>query len=121
MEYQGAADAFVMSDFFYREGLNGTQIAKHTYMGRYLCFSALVHETKTWKKLELNEKFHRVKPDQLTKIADKLSVKFTNVHSTLCDIVKALLKQKNPAVKARVMLWLRKSVSLNLELQKTMT
>ena len=35
--------------------------------------------------------------------------------------MKACLKSKKAEVKARVMLWMRKAVSLNLELQKTMT
>ena len=39
----------------------------------------------------------------------------------MCDIVKTLLKTKNAQVKNRLMMWLRKSVGLNLELMKTMT
>lgn len=67
------------------------------------------------------EPFHRMKPEHHTKAADKLATKFHGLHSSLADIIKALLKNKNPEVKARVMQWMRSAVGLNMELQKTMT
>lgn len=55
LEFEGSTEEFVFSPHFYRNELNGAQIAKHTYLGRFLCFSALLHETKTWRQLELNQ------------------------------------------------------------------
>lgn len=49
LEFEGAAEAFVSSPQFLQKNLNGQQIAKGTYLGRYLCFSAIVKETKTWR------------------------------------------------------------------------
>lgn len=62
-----------------------------------------------------------MKPDHLQKQADKLSMKFHKLHGGVADIIKKLLKSKNQKAKDRVMMWMRKSVALNLELQKTMT
>ena len=91
LEFEGAADAFVFSPLFYRNGLNGAEIAKHTFLGRFLCFSALLHETKTWRQVELNQQFHRMKPDHLQKQADKLSMKFHKLHGAVAEIIKKLL------------------------------
>jgi hypothetical protein len=52
----------VNSNWFYQNGLNGKKIQTCTYFGRYLSFSAIYHETKTWKNSELNVKFHQLKP-----------------------------------------------------------
>ena len=49
LDFDGAAEAFVFSPQFLRNNLNGQQIAKGTYIGRYLCFSAIVAETQSWR------------------------------------------------------------------------
>lgn len=49
LDYEGAAEAYVASPQFFRNGLNGSQISKCTYIGRYLCFSAIYTETKTFR------------------------------------------------------------------------
>ena len=62
-----------------------------------------------------------MKPDNLKTAADKLGMKFHKLHGAVGDIIKKLLKCKNPTAKERVMIWMRKAVSLNMELRKTMT
>lgn len=63
LEFDGAAEAFVKSPQFLRKNMNGSQISKGTYIGRYLCFSAIVSETRTWRQNEMNVQFHRMKPE----------------------------------------------------------
>jgi hypothetical protein len=48
---------------------------------------------------------------------DTLATKIFNFHTVITDIIKKLLK-KNDACKARVLLWLRKVVSLNMDKSK---
>jgi hypothetical protein len=98
--------------------LNGLQIARHTTLGRYLCFSAI--ETKTWAERELaGKKLHRMSRDHLNITRDKLSLKFHNMHASLASIIKTLMTSK-PAVKERVLQWLRSAVGLNMDLRKMM-
>ena len=80
MDYEGASDAFVNSPYFYDKSHNGAQIAKHTFLGRYLCFSALLTETQSWKKSELTQTYHRMKPDQIQKTTDRLAARFHTAH-----------------------------------------
>jgi len=49
---------------------------------------------------------------------DTVSSKFYNLHTTLSDIIKKLMK--NSACKDRVLKWLRHAVDLNLEKSKMM-
>jgi len=93
--------------------MNGSQIQKNSYLGRYLSFSALVQETQTWKQADLNMQFHRMKPDQQAKAMDGIANKFFNLHSGVADVIKKLMK--NAAAKDRLLLWMRKAVSLNLD------
>ena len=53
LDYEGAAETFVNSTHFYNIALNGSQFQKCTYFGRYLSFSAITHETKTWADSEM--------------------------------------------------------------------
>ena len=48
LEYDGAVNTFVESSNFYNNTMNGKGIARHSYLGRYLCFSAIGHETTSW-------------------------------------------------------------------------
>ena len=42
LDQQGASEIFVNSSFFYSPTMNGMQIQKHSYLGRYLSFSSLM-------------------------------------------------------------------------------
>jgi hypothetical protein len=44
--------------------MNGKQIQKASYFGRYLSFSALVTETGTWRKSDMNVQLHKLRPEQ---------------------------------------------------------
>jgi len=48
-DYKEAQEAFVKSPTFLKPGLNGKQIQMETYLGRYLSFTSLSHETKSFK------------------------------------------------------------------------
>ena len=48
-DYKEAQDVFVKSPNFLSQGLNGKQIQMETYLGRYLSYSCLSHETKGFK------------------------------------------------------------------------
>lgn len=50
---------------------------------------------------------------------DQLGTKFFNLHSSLNEIIKKLLKSEN--CKERVLQWLRAAVSLNMDKQKMFT
>lgn len=50
---------------------------------------------------------------------ENLSSRFFNLHTNLAEIIKKLMK--NQACKARVLLWMRQAVSLNLDKQKMFT
>ena len=47
---------------------------------------------------------------------DTVSTKIFNMHSSICDVIKKLMKNKQCS--DRVLLWMRKAVSLNLDKQK---
>jgi hypothetical protein len=50
---------------------------------------------------------------------DNLANRFYNLHTNLAELIKKLLKSSD--CKARVMLWMRQAVSLNLDKQKMFT
>ena len=109
----GAAEAFVDSQLFLNKKLNGLQIAKGTYFGRYLCFSAIVKETTSWRQSEMNVHFHKMKPEHHQKHMESVAAKFSNLHSNLADVIKKLMK--NNKCKDRVLEWMRMAISLNLD------
>jgi len=41
--------------------MNGKQLQKASYFGRYLSFSALVNETDSWKKSDMNHQLHKMR------------------------------------------------------------
>ena len=51
---EGAAEVFTGSSDFYTSGMNGQQVQRCTYLGRYLSFSALMKETTSWKETHFN-------------------------------------------------------------------
>lgn len=57
-----------------------------------------------------------MRPGDEAKYADKLNIRFNQFHTLVADVIKRLLKSKNDQAKDRVMQWLRKVVSKNLEL-----
>jgi hypothetical protein len=63
LEFDGAAEAFVNSGNFYTANINGNQLQKGTYLGKYLSFSALMSETPSWRQTELNIQFHRTQQE----------------------------------------------------------
>ena len=119
LEMDGAAEAFVDSQLFLNKKLNGLQIAKGTYFGRYLCFSAIVKETTSWRQSEMNVHFHKMKPEHHHKHMESIAAKFSNLHSNLADVIKKLMK--NAKCKDRVLEWMRMAISLNLDKQKMFT
>lgn len=51
LEYKGGQEAFVNSaNFLPEQAVSGKQMQMETYLGRYLSFSALSHETKSFKE-----------------------------------------------------------------------
>jgi hypothetical protein len=119
LEFDGAAEAFVSSPQFLGKNLNGQQIAKATYIGRYLCFSAIVSETKTWRQSEMNVTFHKMKPEHHQKHMEQVAGRFSNMHVNLAEVLKKLMK--NAKCKDKVLEWLRMAISLNMEKQKMFT
>ena len=99
--------------------MNGKQLQKSSYFGRYLSFSALVNETKSWKQSDMNVQLHKMRPEQHSKQMDALASKFFNLHTALADIIKKIMR--NAECKERVLLWMRQAVSLNLDKQKMFT
>lgn len=105
LEFEGAGEAFVNSGNFYTPNINGNQLQKGTYLGKYLSFSALTTETRSWRETELNIQFHRTQQEQHEKVMDQMSQKFHNLHTQVADIIKKLMKNGN--CKDRVLLWMR--------------
>jgi len=99
--------------------MNGKQLQKASYFGRYLSFSALVNETISWKKSDMNVQLHKMRPEQHSKHMDTLAGKFFNLHTSMADVIKKLMKIAE--CKERVMLWMRQAASLNLDKQKMFT
>lgn len=118
LEYEGAGEVFVNSSSFYNPTMNGATLQKHSYLGRYLSFTALTTETFTWKS-ELSAMYHRLRPEQQQKTMDTLSQKFFNICSNVSDVIKKLMKHNS--CKERLLLWLRQAVNLNHEKQKFVT
>lgn len=73
IDLEGAGEVFVNSSSFYNSTMNGMHIQKHSYLGRYLSFSALMTETMTWRQQDLQVHFHKLRPEQHQKHADTLS------------------------------------------------
>jgi len=73
-------------------------------------------ETQTWKTQDLSMNFHRMKPDTHSKPMDTMSQKFVNLHTSLSDAIKKLMKQ--PVCKDRLLLWMRRTVVMNHDKQK---
>jgi hypothetical protein len=53
-DHEGAQEQFVKSMHFLNPTMNGNQIQKGSYFGKYLSFSALMWETRTWRQSDLN-------------------------------------------------------------------
>ena len=66
--------------------MNGKQIQKSSYFGRYLSFSALVNETGSWRKSDMVQ-LHKLRPEQHWKHMDTMAAKFFNLHTGLKDII----------------------------------
>lgn len=49
LDLEGACEVFVNSSSFYNPTMDGKKIQKHSYLGRYLSFTALTTETLSWK------------------------------------------------------------------------
>jgi hypothetical protein len=113
LEFEGAAESFVDSQHFFNSTMNGMQIQKHSYLGRYLSFSMILDETNSWRSSEMNIHFHKLRPEQHLKHMDGLSAKLFSFHTTISEVIKKLMK--NPKSKDKVLLWLRKAVSLNMD------
>ena len=94
MDFDGAIQTFVDSSNFYNSTMNGKAIARQSYLGRYLCFSALAHETKSWHKSDLNLIYHKLKQDQINVHIDKVGMKFHKFHEAIADIIKKMMKNK---------------------------
>jgi len=107
---------FVKSMHFLNPTMNGSHLQKGSYFGKYLSFSCLMSETRTWRQSDLNVQFHKVRPEQHEKYMNQLGAKFFNLHTSLSDVIKKLMK--NPNCKERVLQWLRSAVSLNMDKQK---
>ena len=73
----------------------------------------ILDETKTWRQSEMNIHFHKLRPEQHLKHMDGLSAKLFSFHTTITEVIKKLMK--NPKSKDKVLLWLRKAVSLNMD------
>lgn len=99
--------------------MNGKQLQKASYFGRYLSFSALVNETDSWKKSDMNHQLHKMRQDAHQKAMDSMAGKFYNLHTALADIIKKIMKKAD--CKDRLMLWMRQAVNLNLDKQKMFT
>lgn len=63
--------------------------------------------------------FHKMRPDAHQTHMENLSSRFFNLHTNLAEIIKKLMKQAD--CKARVLLWMRQAVSLNLDKTKMFT
>lgn len=113
LEFDGAAEIFVNSPQFFLPNMNGSQLQKETYLGRYLSYTSLCNETRSWRESDLKYQFHKMRPEQHQKYMDQLAVKFFNLHSNVADIIKKLMKNQN--CKDRVLTWMRLAISLNLE------
>jgi len=92
LDLEGAAEVFTNSSQFYTNNINGVQISKGTYLGKYLCFSAIMYETRSWRDRELDMHFHKMQPDTHAKHMDAVSAKFANLHNLLAEIIKKLMK-----------------------------
>jgi len=99
--------------------MNGKQLQKASYFGRYLSFSALVNETRTWRQSDMNFSLHKMRAEQHWKHMDTLAGKFFNLHTGLAEIIKKIMRV--PECKDRVVLWMRQAVSLNLDKLKMFT
>ena len=64
-----------------------------------------MHETKSWRHSDLNVHFHKLRPEQHQKHMDQLATKFHNLHSSLSEVIKKLMKNTNS--KDRVLHWMR--------------
>lgn len=105
LEFEGAGEAFVNSGNFYTPNINGNQLQKGTYLGKYLSFSALMTETSSWRQTELNIQFHRTQQEQHQKVMDQMSAKFHSLHDQVAAVIKKLMT--NGSCKERVLLWMR--------------
>jgi len=63
LEYEGAGEIFVQSPDFYTSGINGFQLQRATYFGRYLSFSALMTETLSWRDSHFNIQLHKMRSE----------------------------------------------------------
>ena len=104
---------FVKSMHFLNPTMNGNHLQKGSYFGKYLSFSCLMSETRTWRQSDLNVQLHKMRPEQHEKYLNQLGAKFFNLHTSLSDVIKKLMK--NPNCKERVLQWLRSAVSLNMD------
>jgi hypothetical protein len=49
LEFDGACEVFVNSPQFYLPNMNGSQLQKGTYLGRYLSYTSICAETRSWR------------------------------------------------------------------------
>jgi hypothetical protein len=64
LEFDGASEIFVNSPQFFLPNMNGSQLQKETYLGRYLSYTSICAETRSWRQSDLNYTFHKMRPEQ---------------------------------------------------------
>jgi len=112
----GAAEQFVNSPDFYKSGMNGLHMQRQSYLGRYLSFSALTHETRSWREGSFNQNFRKMREEQHQRVMDEVSKRFYALHTSLSEVVKKLMKNTN--CKEKLLKWMRHAVDLNLDKRK---
>jgi Ubiquitin elongating factor core len=118
LDYKEAQQAFVKSLNFLLPGLNGKQIQMETYLGRYLSFSCLSHETKTFKDTYFKG-MSKSSLSGINRMVDGVAEQIHNFHKNLHEVIAKLIKNKD--CKERMMEWFRLAVGLNQEKQKMFT
>lgn len=118
LEYKEAQEVFVNSPNFLAPGLNGKQIQMETYLGRYLSFSCLANETKSFKE-QYFKGMAKSSQSGVTRMVDNVADQLHKMHSSIQELMAKLIKNKD--CKERVMTWIRLAVGLNQEKQKMFT
>ena len=118
LENKEAQEVFVGSEHFLGANLNGRKIQMETYLGRYLSFSCLPNETKSFKDTYFKG-LSKTSQQGIQKMTETVAELLHRFHNSIADVISKLLKNKD--CKERVLQWLRLSVGLNQEKQKMFT
>lgn len=119
LDHKEAQSVFVSSSTFLSPHLNGKQVQMETYLGRYLSFSCLAQETKGFKDQYFRGGLAKQSLSGLNRLTDTVAEQLHSMHKSVQEVIAKLLK--NREVKDRVIDWLRRAVSLNMEKQKMFT